>query len=185
VLVLKKEHYDMTTTRKPERLPEGMVLVETADDKWFPAFALFSDISNWMVVPEGSPLIPPALDPLHDPVQGYTCREEAIEACHAWREAVELTEEWRELAAYTELYPERTARYLDEMVQLAAGDDTPHLHYGISVQAVVLARGDGGNEVIAAAGVTPDEAIENLYQRVYEWSRRPQALACASSIRSR
>ena len=175
----------MTRTMKQDRLPEGMALVETADGKWFPAFALYSDIPNRMFVPEGSPLIPPALDSLHDPVQGYTCREEAIEACRAWREAVELAEEWRELAARTELYPERNAWYLDEMVQLAEGDDTPHLHCGISAQAVVLARGNDCREVIAATGDTPDEAIETHDPRVYEWSRRPQAMACASSIRSR
>ena len=122
----------------------------------------------------GSPLIPPALDTFHDPEPGYVCREEAIEA---WREEVELTEDWRGLAARTELYPERTAWYLDEIIQLARGDGTPHLHCGISVQSMVLARGIDSSEVITASGDTPDEAIETLYQRVYEWSRKLQTSA--------
>jgi hypothetical protein len=133
---------------------------------------------------EGPPLIPRALDSFLDPESGYDCREEAIEACHAWREEVELTEDWRGLAARTELYPERTAWYLDEIIQLAGGDNTPLLHCGISVQAMVLARDDDRIEVITASGDTPDEAIETLYQRVYEWSRKQQAIAFVRSLRS-
>jgi hypothetical protein len=173
----------MVRTRKQATIPEGMALVETASGRWFPAFALFSEIPNRIDILEGSPLIPPALDSLHDPEPGHDCREEAIEACRSWCEAVELTEYWRGLAACTELYPERNSWYLDEIEQLAGGDDTLHLHCGISVQAMVLARGDDRSEIITATGDTPDEAIETLYQRVYEWSRKLQA--SASSILSR
>ena len=62
-----------------------------------------------------------------------------------------------------------------------AGGDTPRLHCGISVHAMVLARRTTGIEVITATGDTPDEAIEALYQCVYEWSRMLQAAACARS----
>jgi hypothetical protein len=161
-----KEQHAMDRTVKQERLPEGMALVETTDGRWFPAFALFSEIPFRVYVVDGSPLIPLALDSLHESVPGYTCREEAIEACYAWSETFELTQDWRWLTARTELYPERNAWYLDEIVQLTGGDDTPHLHRGISVQAMVLAR---GIEVITATGDTPDEAIETLYQLVYAW----------------
>jgi hypothetical protein len=76
------------------------------------------------------------------------------------------------------VYPERNAWYLDEIVQMA-GDDTPRLRRGISVYAVVLAAGIESVEVIDATGNTPDEAIETLYQRVYEWSCHQQAIECA------
>jgi hypothetical protein len=132
---------------------------------------------------EDPPLIPPAFDSFHDQRSGYICREEALEACHAWCEEAELTEEWRGLAARTELYPERNAWYLDEMVQLA-GDDTPHLHCGISVQAVVLATGNNTVEVIAAIGNTPDEAMETFYQRVYEWSCHQQIIRKGPSVQA-
>jgi hypothetical protein len=157
-----------------------MALVETASGRWFPVFAFFSGISNQIDVLEISPLIPPAHDSLHDPGPGYVCREEAIEACRSWCEAVALTEYWRVLAACTEVYPERNAWYLDEITQLAGGD-TPRLHCGISVHAMVLARRTTGIEVMTATGDTPDEAIEALYQCVCEWSRMLQAAACARS----
>jgi hypothetical protein len=164
-----KEHHAMERTFKQERLPEGMALVETTDGRWFPAFALSSDIPFGVYILERFPLIHPARNSLHERVPGYTCSEEAIEACYAWNETCELTHNWRWLAALTEVYPERNAWYLDEITQLA-GDDTPHLQYGISVQAMVLARGIDSIEVITATGDTPDEAIETLYQRVYQWS---------------
>jgi hypothetical protein len=169
LFVLMKEQHAMDRTIKQERLPEGMALVETTDGRWFPACALFSEIPFGVYIVERSPLIHPALDSLHKSVPGYTCREEAIEACYAWSETFELTQDWRWLAARTELYPERNAWYLDEIVQLTGGDDTTHLYRGISVQAIVLARGIDSIEVITATGDTPDEAIEILYQRVYAW----------------
>ena len=179
----------MSNRRKQDALPDGMALVQSADGKWFPAFATVSIRSHRVYVLEESPVfIPPALPPWHDPAQGYDNREEAIEACRAWLEATELPDEWRALAARTELYPERNAWYLDEIAQLTGGDDTPHLHCGTSVHAVVLVRqttGDNGTgaQIIAATGGTPDEAIETLYQRVYEWSRESQATASAISTR--
>ena len=166
-------------TMKQETLPEGMALVETADGRWFAACARLSEIPKRVYVLEGPPLIPPALDSFRDPGSGYDCREEAIEACHAWRKAMELTEDWRGLAARTELYPERNSWYLDEIVQLMGGDEPPRLHCGISVHAVVLARQTAGNEIIAATGNTPDEAIETLYQRVFEWSCKQRTTTCA------
>lgn len=178
----------MAHSRKQETLPDGMALVQTSDGKWFPAFSVFSVRSYrvWeLYVLEESPVvIPLALPPFHDPTQGYDSREEAIEACHAWREAVELPQEWRGLAARTELYPERNAWYLGEIARLTGGGDTPRLHCGISVHAVVLARQtarDNGTEIIAVTGDTPDEAIETLYERVYDWAQKSRAAACASS----
>ena len=176
-----KEQHAMERTIKQERLPEGMALVETTDGRWFPAFALSSEIPFGVYILERSPHIHPARNSLHKRVPGYTCREEAIEAFYAWNETCELTQNWRWFAALTEVYPERNAWYLDEIVQLTGGDDTPHMHYGISVQAMVLARGIDGIEVITATGDTPDEAIETLYQRVYEWSRMLQAATCRST----
>jgi hypothetical protein len=178
---MMKEQHAMERTSKQERLPEGMVLVETTDGRWFPVCALSSDIPFGVYRVETSPLIQPARDSLHERVPGYTCREEAIEAFSAWNETCKLTQDWRWLAALTEVYPERNAWYLDEIVRLPGGDDTPHLHYGISVQAMVLARGTDSIEVITATGDTPDEAIEALYQCVCEWSRMLQATACARS----
>ena len=175
---MMKEQHAMERTIKQERLPEGMILVETTDGRWFPAFALFSDIPFGVYRVETSPLIQPARDSLHERVPGYTCREEAIEAFYAWNETCELTQDWRWLAALTEVYPERNAWYLDEIVQLTGGDDTPHLHYGISIQAMVLARGIDCSEVITATGDTPDEAIETLYQRVYQWSCTHNVTPC-------
>jgi hypothetical protein len=158
-----------------------MALVETADGRWFPAYATLVEIPHQVYLLEDPLLIPPALDSFHDQRSGYPCREEALAACHAWCEAAELTEKWRGLATRTELYPERNAWYLDEIAHLA-GDDAPRLHCGIFVQAAVRTRQTAGNdsiEVIAATGNTPDEAIETLYQRVYEWSWKLHTTTCA------
>jgi hypothetical protein len=99
----------------------------------------------------------------------------------------DLPDEWRGLAARTELYPERNAWYLYEIALLTGGGDTPRLHCGITVHAVVLVgqtAQDNGIEIIAVRGDTPDEAIETLYQRVYEWLLKSQAATCASSPRA-
>ena len=171
----------MPNKRKQERLPEGMALVETADGRWFAAFASLVKRAHRGYVLVDPPLIPPALDSFHERGPDYDCREGALAACNAWCEVAELLEllvllvYWRGLAACTELYPERNAWYLDEIARLA-GDDTPRLRRGISVYAVVLAAGIESVEVIAATGNTPDEAIETLYQRVYEWSCHQQAI---------
>jgi hypothetical protein len=176
----------MPKIRKQDKLPEGMALVETDDGRWFAAFASLTEIPQRVHLLEDPPLNPLALDSCHDQRSGYDCREEALAACHAWCEEAELTEEWRGLAARTELYPDRNAWYFDEIMHLA-GDDTLRLHCGISVQ-VVLARQTAGNntvEVIAATGNTPDEAIETLYQRVYEWSYHQQDIRKGSSVQAR
>jgi hypothetical protein len=165
---------------KRTTLPEGMALVETADGRWFPARVSSLEHPARVSLLEDPPPIPPALDSFREEFSGYLCREEARYACHAWYETEELTEVWRRLAARTELYPERTAWYIDEIAHLA-GDDPSRLHCGLCAQAMVCAQGKNGLEVIAATGSTPDEAIEILYQLVYEWSRMLQAEACTHS----
>jgi hypothetical protein len=172
---LKKENTCVTKTIKQERPPQGMALVETAQSRWFAACASFLERPPRVYLLQDPPLIPPALDTFRDTGPDFDCREEARASCYAWCEAVELTEVWQALAARTEVYPERTAWYLDEIAHLA-GDDRPRLRCGISVQAVVLARhtpGDDDTQFIAASGNTPDEAIELLYQHVYEWFHAP------------
>jgi hypothetical protein len=89
-----------------------------------------------------------------------------------------LTKSWQELAAHTELYPERNAWYLDEIAHLV-GDNTQCFHYGLRVQAAIYARCQNGLVCLAVTGDTPDEAIEALYQRVYEWSRMLQDEICS------
>lgn len=178
--VLKKENTSVIKTMKHTTLPEGMALVETANGRWFAACVSLSERLPRVHVVEDRPLIPPALDSFLEGESGHLCREEALSACHAWCEAVELTEVWQRLAAHTELYPERTAWYLDEIMHLT-GDDAPRLYCGLSVQAVVSARGKYGLESIAATGDTPDEAIEALYKHVYEWSRILQDEVCSSA----
>ena len=165
---------------KHTTLPEGMALVETAEGRWFPARVSLLEHPPRVALLEDPPPIPPARDSFREEVSGYLCREEARDACHAWYETEVLTQEWQKLAARTELYPERTAWYLDEIAHLV-GDDPPRLHCGLSVQIVVSARGKNGLESIAATSDTPDEAIEILYQHVYEWSRMLQAETCAPS----
>jgi hypothetical protein len=157
-----------------------MALVETADGRWFAAYASSRERPPQVYLLEDPPLIPPALDAFHEIGPGYDCREDARVACQAWCEVEELTEVWQGLAARIELYPERNAWYLEEIMHLT-GDDAPRLHRESAVQAVVLARGKDGLEVIAATGNTPDEAIETLYLRVYEWSRMLQSEACERS----
>jgi hypothetical protein len=141
---------------KHTSLPEGMALVETADGRRFAAY----------------------ISLVEQPPSGYLCREEALAACHAWYEEAELTQEQRKLGARTELYPERNVWYLEEIMRLTGGD-APRLHCGLSIQAMVQARGKDGLESITATGATPDEAIEALYQHVYEWSRILQDEVCS------
>ncbi len=160
----------MTNPMKMDALPEGMALVETDDGRWFAAYAPLSEETPHRVfLPKGTSMyIPPALEPVHEPEQGYGSREEAIAAYHAWLETVGLPVHWRQLAAHTEIYPERNVWYLDEIARLT-GDDTSLLSCGIEVHAVVVAVGDGISHILDARGNTPDEAIETLYQHVYEW----------------
>ncbi len=132
-------------------LPKGMALVETFDGRWFPAFTPDTKKPYWVLSLEdaATTIIPPALDPLIDPYQGYDCREEAFGAYHAWHEAAVLPVHWQVLATHTEVYPERNAWYLDEITHLT-GNYTPLLACGTDVYAAVI-----------------DEALEALYQRVY------------------
>jgi len=165
-----------------ETLPKGMALVETSDGRWHPALTIGETTQPWIhVLGEDAltSLIPPALDPLTNHHQGYTCRGEAIEACCCWHEAAVAPVHWETLAAYIEVYPERNVWYLDEIARLT-GDYTPLFSYGIFVHGVVSVAWNGGSAIITATGATPDEAIEALYQRVYERSCQHQVVQRAS-----
>lgn len=152
----------------PGALPEGMALVETFDGRWFPAFAPDALAPQWAPLIEGALDIPPACDSLHAPGEGYQQREEAIEVCWAWHEAAMLPFEWERLAARIEVYPERTPWYLDEIARMKE-HGRPVRTYGTSAFATVTTTPQEAHEVITARGATPDDAIETLYQRVYEW----------------
>jgi hypothetical protein len=93
--------------------------------------------------------------------------EEVIAACRAWLEEAGVPVGWRALAAHTEIYPERNAWYLEEIVHLAGA--IPMIGIGVAdAYAVVIVRYSGGSYVLDAAGASLDEAIETLYQRVYD-----------------
>ena len=145
---------------------EGMALVETSDGRWFPAFASLAEHPRWVLLIGESP-IPAALEPLQGGEPGYACREEAMEAYRTWREAATLPVRWQKLAAQTEVYPERNAWYREEIAQLTG--DIPMVTCGISTSAVVIAERDGISRVISATGASLDEAMETLYQRVYDF----------------
>ena len=170
----------MTNSMHMDALPEGMALIETDDGRWFAACAPQSEETpQWVfLLHKTSTYIPPALEPAHKPGHGYNSREEAIATYHAWLEVAGLSEHWRKLAAHTEVYPERNAWYLDEITR-QTGDDTPLLSCGTEVRALVIADLDGVVQHIAVTDNTPDEAIETLYQRVYEWSLKIQDTTCA------
>ena len=159
-----------------ESLPAGMALVETNDGRWYPAFTPLSETPGLVVLIDPF-LIPPALEPTSDPRQGYACREEAIQAYCAWHEAVKLTIAWEKLAAHTEVYPERTSWYVDEIFCLTG--DMPRLTCGMDVYVAVVVKRDGVCDVISTTVATLDEAVEALYQRVYEYCQE-QALQRAS-----
>lgn len=165
----------MMTTATTATLPKGMALVETPEGRWFAAFAPKAEKPHWVFLLEdaATTLIPPALEPLDDPCRGYECREGAIEAYLAWHEAALLPIQCQILATHSEVYPERNAWYLDEITRLT-GDEKPRFSCGTDVYAVVIAVCDGNCEAITATGSTPDEAIEALYQHVYEWFWRQQ-----------
>ena len=170
----------MTNPMKTDALPQGMALVETDDGRWFAAFAPEGAIPRSLLVllDATTTLIPPALDQRYEACQGYNCREEAIEAYHAWHEAAALPVQWQTLAASTEIYPERNVWYLEEIARLT-GDSTPRLSCGIDVSATVMTDRSGSNGVITAVGTTIDEAVEALYQRVYGWyCQEPVLQAC-------
>ena len=163
------------TTLHTENLPAGMALVETFDGRWFPAFA--PDKENplqWVRLIDGLPDIPPALD--HDPEAGYPLREKAIAACWAWHEAAILPFEWQALAGQIEVYPERTAWYLDEIARLTGNERSVWRSGTFAFAVVNTAQPSEQETIITAHGANPDEAIENLYQRVYEWACQQQLL---------
>lgn len=163
------------TTPQSESLPAGMALVETFDGRWFPAFA--PDQENplqWVHLIDGPPDIPPALE--HDPAAGYQRREEAIAACWAWHEAVILPFEWQALARQVEVYPERTAWYLDEIAHLTGNNRSVWRAGTVALAVVSTAQPFEQETIITANGANPDEAIENLYQHVYEWFCQQQVL---------
>lgn len=169
----------MTQTTNTPKLPAGMAIIETANGRWFPALTPLTDTPHWVtILNAGAGLIPPALEPCHDPEKGYGSREEALEVCHTWGEAVALPVQWEKLAAHTEMYPERNAWYLDEIFHLSG--DLPRLaRIGEFTIAQVIVEHDGDLKAISTVEPSPDEAIEQLYQKVYARERETRH-ACAS-----
>ncbi len=161
----------MTHTAYTQMLPKGMALIETAEGRWFPALTPLTDTPHWVTfIDADARCIPPALEskPCHDPKRGYGSRKQALEACRAWDEEVSLPVQWERLAAHIEAYPERNVWYLDEIAQMTGG--SPLLVTAtLEAVAVVVAELHPGVKVISAAGVTLDEAIEQLYQHVHAW----------------
>jgi hypothetical protein len=93
--------------------------------------------------------------------------EESVAACRAWLEEEGVPVRWRALAAHTEVYPERNAWYLEEIVHLAGA--IPMIGIGVAdAYAIVIARDSGRSYLLEAIGTSLDEAIEALYQRVYD-----------------
>jgi len=169
------------TQTKTSHLPKGMALIETSDGRWFPALTPLTDTPHWVTVLDTG-LIPPALKPYHDAKKGYGSRKKALEACCAWNEEVSLSVQWNMLAAHTEVYPERNIWYCEEIAQMTGGGSTL-VTCTIDVTALVIAEVHPQVQVIEAAGVSLDEAIERLYQKVYAWwCMREQETrhACAS-----
>lgn len=167
------------TTRK-QTLPPGMALVETAEGRWFPALTPLTQTHQWVTFLDAEArCIPPALaaQPSQDPTQGYPSRAQALEACRAWDEAIHLAVVWETLAAHTEAYPERNAWYVEEIAYLTGGSPVL-LTTTVEAIAVVVIELHPGIQVISAAGMTRDEAIEQLYQQVYEWWN---GLACVEA----
>ncbi len=161
----------MTYTTDTQGLPKGMALIETAEGRWFPALTPLTDTPHWVTsIDTEARCIPPALESLscHDLQKGYTSRQKALEACCAWDEEISLPVQWEVLAAHIEAYPERNAWYLEEIAHMTGG--SPLLVTAtIEAVAVAVAELHPGVKVISAAGVTLDEAIEQLYQQVNDW----------------
>jgi len=174
----------MTNPLKMDALPEGMALVETDDGRWFAALVPLSEETPHRVflLKGTSADIPAALELVDEPGQGYGSRKEAIAGYRAWLEATGLPVHWRELAARTEVYPERNAWYVDEIAKMTGGG-SPIVTATIEAAALVIVGWHPQVQVIAAAGITADEAIERLYQKVYAWRyEREQEIiqSCAS-----
>ena len=154
-----------------QALPPGMALIETADRRWLPALTPLTETPHWVTcIDTETRCIPPALpvQPSHDPRQGYPSRAQALAACCAWDEEISLFVVWKTLAAHTEAYPERNAWYQEEIAWMTGGSPVL-VTTTIEAIAVVVVELHPGVQVISAAGITLDEAIEHLYQQVYEW----------------
>ncbi|HEY6406686.1 MAG TPA: hypothetical protein VIY29_04370 [Ktedonobacteraceae bacterium] len=158
-------------TKHAQTLPKGMALIATAEGRWFPALAPLTDTPHWVTILDaGARAIPPALasPSHHDPKKGYSSRKQALEACHTWDEEVRLSVHWERIAAHIEAYPERNAWYVDEITHMTGGSP---LLVSATIEAVtvVVTESYPGIKVIRASGITVDEAIEQLYQRVHDW----------------
>jgi len=81
---------------------------------------------------------------------------------------VSLPTQWERLSAHIEAYPERNAWYLDEIAHMTGGS-LLLVTATLEAVAVVVAELHPGVKIISAAGVTRDEAIEQLYQHVHAW----------------
>jgi hypothetical protein len=93
--------------------------------------------------------------------------EEVIAACRAWLEGAGVPVRLRALAAHTEVYPERNVWYLEEILNLVGA--IPLVGVGLAdAYAIVIVRDSGRSYLLDAIGTSPDEAIEALYQRVYD-----------------
>ena len=152
-------------------LPDKMALIETAGGRWFPALTPLTDTPHWVTcIDTEARSIPPALEfpSCHDPKQGYSSREQALAACCAWDDEIRLPMQWETLAAQIEAYPERNTWYLEEIAQMA-GEIPLLVTVTSEAVAVVVTASHPGVKVISAAGITRDEAIECLYQRVNAW----------------
>lgn len=160
-----------TQTTRTQALPPGMALIETAEGRWFPALTPLTDTPYWVTgIDAEARCIPPALavQVADDPKQGYLSRAQAVAACCAWDEEIRLSVVWETHAAHIEAYPERNAWYLEEIAYLTGG--SPVLATTtVEAIAVVVIELHPGVQVISAAGITLDEAIEQLYRQVYEW----------------
>ena len=152
-------------------LPKGMALIETADGRWFPALTSLTDTPRQVTfLDAGARCILPTREAklCHDSRQGYCSRKKALEACRAWDEEMHLPVQWEELAAHTEVYPDRNAWYLEEIAQMT-GESPLLLIATTEAVAAIIVELHPGVKIISAAGVTRDEAIEQLYQHVHAW----------------
>ena len=158
-------------TTRIQALPQGMALIETAEGRWFPALTPLTDTPYWVTfVDAEARCIPPALalSPCQDSKRGYPSRAQAVAACCAWDEAIHLSVAWETQAAHIEAYPERNAWYLEEIAWMTGGSPVLVTTTVEAIAAVVIEL-HPGVQVISASGITLDEAIEYLYQQVYEW----------------
>jgi hypothetical protein len=164
--VLHEEKDEMTKSMNMDALRHGMASGKTDTGRLYSECALMSAETPRVPQLQGiSTDIPPALELLHEAGQeGYSSREEVVAA---WLEEAGVPVRLRALAAHTEVYPERNAWYLEEILHVAGA--IPMIGTGVAdAYAVVIAQDNGRSYALDAAGVSLDEAIEALYQRVYD-----------------